>query len=99
MLRFEDEREGTAWRRTDGVSIGALAGRVRRASSINLSPERQRRTDRNQPEKVTSHAYDAYLRKLDTCVPANCTAVKDLRDHPGALRHLRTVLKAHTGRV
>jgi nicotinamidase-related amidase len=44
-------------------------------------------------------AHDAYLRKLDVCVPANCSAAKDLRDHRDALRHIRTVLKGHTGRA
>jgi nicotinamidase-related amidase len=44
-------------------------------------------------------AHDAYLRKLAVVVPANCAAARDPRDHIGALRHIRTVLKGRTGRA
>jgi len=44
-------------------------------------------------------AHDAYLRKLAVFVPSNCSAAKDPRDHRGALRHIRTVLKGRTARV
>lgn len=44
-------------------------------------------------------AHDAYLRKLAVCVPSNCAAARDPRDHRAALRHIRTVLKGRTARV
>ena len=44
-------------------------------------------------------AHDAYLRKLAVCVPSNCSAAKDPRDHRAALRHIRTVLKGRTARA
>ena len=44
-------------------------------------------------------AHDAYLRKMEIYVPSNCAAARNPRDHSGALRHIRTVLKGHTARV